>query len=285
MISRIFDVVYPRQCLCYCLEDKLVIGQDGQKHPLYKDRAEILFYNQCFGAKEDLIRQFNEVIKSNKNVKEPIFHIALSLHERERISKSRWIEISMECAKEMEFDQNQFVTILHKDKPYQHIHIVANRIGFDRSLARAEFTIYRLDKFCNDMEIRYDLTRTLHPWQMSPDRDKQTLRKDQRLDRLKEALQQTLKTTCDYRAFEEELKKQEIKIYKSEKGIAFLLDQRVVFRGSEAGYPWKKIEVTLEQNEKLRQRQELELKQELKPAQKLEPEQEPRLRQRISQHF
>lgn len=292
MISRIFDVVYPRQSLSYCLEDKLVIGQDGQKHPLFKDRAEILYYNQCFGTKEDLIRQFNEVIKSNQNVKEPVFHISLSLHEQERISKSRWIEISRDCAREMKFDQNQFVTILHKDKPYQHIHIVANRIGFDRRLAPAEYTIYRLSTFCNEMENRYDLKRTLHPW--SSDEDQQTLRKDQRLDRLKETLQQTLKTTCDYPAFEAEMEKREIKIYKSEKGIAFLLDQRVVFKGSEAGFPWKKIEATLRQNMELRQRQEMELKEQiqqpkLRPRLRLTPEheetEEPRLRRRISHHL
>jgi hypothetical protein len=284
MISKISNVVNPRQSLSYCMEDKLVIGQDGQKHPLYQDRAEILFCNQCFGTKEELIQQFNEVIRLNQNVKEPIFHISLSLHEKERITKSRWIEISRDCAREMGFDQNQFVTILHKDKPYQHIHIVANRIGFDRSLANAEFTIYRLDSFCNDMEIRHDLRRTLHPWQRSSHEDRQTHRQDQRLDRLKEVLQRTLKTTCDYPAFEAEMKKQEIKIYKNEKGVAFLLDQRVVFRGSETGYPWKKIEATLRQNLELRQRQELELKlkQELKPAHDPEPEQGPRLRHRIS---
>jgi hypothetical protein len=286
MISNISNVVYPRQSLSYCLEDKLVIGQDGQKHALYEDRAEILYYNQCFGTKEELIQQFNEVVKLNQNVKEPIFHISLSLHERERISKSRWIEISRDCAREMGFDQNQFVTILHKDKLYQHIHIVANRIGFDRGVAGAEFTIYRLSAFCNEMEVRHDLKRTLHPWQMSSDGDRQTLRKDQRLDGLKETIQQTLKATCDYPAFEAALKKQEIKIYKNEKGIAFLLDQRVVFKGSEAGYPWKKIEAILRQNQELKQKQE---QPELLPRQRLAPgheeTEEPRLRHRISHHL
>ncbi len=281
MTSSIQNVASFRRCLNYCLEDKLVIGQDGQKFPLYKDRAEILFCNQCFGEKEDLIRQFNEVVALNQNTIKPIFHISLMLHEQDRFSKNQWIEVSKDCARTMGFEQNQFVTILHKDKPNLHIHIVANRVGFNRRLVNGDFTGYRLRNFCNDMEIRYKLKPTLDVRQKLSNKEKQLLRKDIRLDRLKEALQQTLKTTSDYPAFEAELKKQEIKIYKNEKGIAFLLDQRVVFRGSEAGYPWKKIEATLRQNEELKQNQELRRRQ--IPGH--EESEEPRLRHRISHHF
>ena len=301
MTSRIFKRTGPRQCLNYCLDDKLVVGQDEQKHPLYKDRAEILYYNQCFGEKEDLIRQFDEVVALNQNVKEPIFHIALSLPGNERFSKSRWTEVSRECASTLGFAQNQFVTILHKDTACQHVHIVANRIGFDRHFVDAWFIKSRLRNFCNDMEIHYALTQTLDLRQRYSNEERQSLRKNKHLDRLKEALQQTLKTTCDYPAFEAKMKEQEIKVYKNEKGIAFVLDRRVIFRGFEAGFPWKKIEATLQQNMELQQKQELELKQvqEIKQAQKLkqaqqrkqqsklkqDEQEQPRLRYHISQHL
>jgi len=302
MTSSIYNQVSFNDRLNYCLQDKMVLGQDGQKIPEYKDRAEILYYNQCFGDRPALIRQFNEVADRHQNVSKPLFHIVLSLsgHDDQEFSKSRWVDISRECARVLEFDRNQYVSILHKDKPYQHIHIIANRVGFDRKLAKGHFSIYKLSIFRRELEDRYHLNHTVNHADRLSNEEKLMLRKNIRLDRLRDTLRTTLETACDYPEFEKKMVDQGIKVYKNEKGTAYRLDRHVFFRGYEAGYPWKKIEAILQQNAIQKQELQLRLSQQpvLQPKQRLTRQQSirqqtlkqedpetPRIRHRISHHF
>jgi hypothetical protein len=62
-------------CINYCLEDKLLRSQEAA----FKNRAEILNFNQCFGNKKELIQQFNEVRRLNPGLSKPVLHITLSL--------------------------------------------------------------------------------------------------------------------------------------------------------------------------------------------------------------
>lgn len=55
------------------------------------------------------------------------------------------------------------------------------------------------------------------------------------------------------------------KVYRNERGIAFLGEKMVCHRGCEAGYPWKRIEHILQENAalELRQKQEQEQSQQI----------------------
>jgi hypothetical protein len=280
MTGSIFEQISFGARLAYCLEDKLVPDQEGKLIPEYKGRAEILYYNQCYGDKEELIRQFNEVAGRNKNISKPVFHIVWGSAPDEKLSKSTWVEISRDCARVLEFDQHQYVSILHKDTPNQHIHMVVNKLGFDGHVARGEFSFRKLHVLSHELENRYNLKLTFNQADRLAYAEKQFARKDKKLDILKEALRKTLTTACDLSEFEKEISSLGIKICKNEKGIAFIQDRHVCHRGSEAGYPWKKIEAILQENEK--QKQEKQLRQHLKPN---DDSEEPRIRYRISHHL
>ena len=58
MIGKITIGKSFRGCLLYCLNDKQKLHKDGV---VFKNRAEILMFNKCFGNQNELIDQFNEV--------------------------------------------------------------------------------------------------------------------------------------------------------------------------------------------------------------------------------
>ena len=97
-----------------------------------KERADVLMYNRCYGNDKELISQFNEVRQLNPKLSSPVLHITLSLAPGEKLGKDKLMGIVEDCAKEMGFENNQFVAISHRDTNHQHLHIVANRIGFDK---------------------------------------------------------------------------------------------------------------------------------------------------------
>jgi hypothetical protein len=129
MIGKITIGKSFKGCLLYCQNDKL---QDPKKEQVMKDRAEILLFNQCYGNQKELIQQFNEVRQLNTKLSKPVLHITLSLALGEELPKEKMIEMCQDCAKDMGFENNQYVAIHHKDTSHQHLHIVANRIGFDK---------------------------------------------------------------------------------------------------------------------------------------------------------
>src|SRR4051812_16351248 len=128
MIGKITIGKSFRGCIAYCLNDKI----SEQNKDVMKNRAEVLIYNKCFGNERELVQQFNEVRQLNTKLAKPVLHITLSLTPGENLSKDKLMEMSEHCAKDLGFENNQFIAIAHRDTNHQHLHIVANRIGFDK---------------------------------------------------------------------------------------------------------------------------------------------------------
>jgi len=284
MMGYIHTAASFRQTFGYCLEDKKlspaerIIPQSPAQRATpgevrFRDRAEVLYYNQCFGARDELIRQFNMTRHLRPNMSEAVFHISLSFPPGERLPKSTLVDISLDCARSFDFDRHQFVTILHKDTKQQHIHIVANRIGFDRHVAIDSFSKGHMADYCRQAELRYDLTREPGPRRYLSPEQRLTPCQGIRLTRLKESISHALQAAIDFPSFEKSMTLDGYKVFKSERGIAFRDLEHVTFKGSEAGYPWKEISRRLSQ--------QLEQKQQLEQEQKLEQHQT----QKLSYHL
>ncbi len=69
------------------------------------------------------------------------------------------MEMSEGCAKEMGFQNNQWVAVLHHDTNHPHLHIVANRIGFDGRTVSDSNSYKRIALFCRKMESNMDCNR------------------------------------------------------------------------------------------------------------------------------
>jgi hypothetical protein len=241
--------------LGYCLEDKL--SPDGEI--LYKDRAEILQYNHCFGNKTELTSQFNEVQLLNPNLSLPVMHIVLTLPRGEQISKGAFTDIASDCARAMDFEKHQFVTILHKDTPQQHVHVVINRVGFDKQTVSDSFSHDRLADFCRKAEKKHHLRQELGPLRHRSREELKIPRHGIRLDLLKSNIGESLKISRNIGEFEQHMQERGYDIYRKEgRGIAFRDEKKVCIKGCEAGYPLKKIEATLAIDLRLRQQQSQE---------------------------
>lgn len=242
MIGKIIIGKSFRGCLNYCLHDKPIKGQDQEA--LLKDRAEVLCYNQCYGNGKELIQQFNEVRQLNPRLSKPVLHITLSLAPGEKLLANTLAEIAQNCANDMGFSQNQFVAVLHKDTGHQHLHIVANRIGFDGKTLSDSNNYKKIADFCRKMELKYELQQVMNPRRYLSKEFRNVPRLDQRKLQLKEDIKTCLTVANDYPEFERKMKSRHYEILKA-RGIAFRDPQKVYTKGSEVGYSLATIEKIL----------------------------------------
>jgi len=225
-------------CLLYCLNDK---RQELKNEPVMKERAEMIMFNQCYGSQQELIRQFNEVRQLNPKLSKPVLHITLSLAPGEQLPKDKLIEMCQECARDMGFENNQYVAIRHKDTKHQHLHIVANRIGFDKRTVSDSKNYQRIATYCRKMELKYHLKQILNPRQFLSKDQRLFPRQDARKERFKKDIQQTLKQVRNYGEFEQKMRSLGYQVLKG-RGISFFDNRKVKIKGSEVGFSLMKIE-------------------------------------------
>ena len=241
MIGKIAIGKSFKGCLLYCLNDKL---QDPKKEQVMKDRAEILLSNQCYGDQKELIQKFNEVRQLNPKLSKPVLHITLSLVPGEELPKDKLIEMCQDCATDMGFENNQYVAIHHKDTSHQHLHIVANRIGFDKRTVSDSNNFQKIAAYCRKMELKFNLTQVLSPRRFLPKDQQQIPRQDERKEKLKNSIQKTLQQVSNYQQFEQVMKALGYQVLKA-RGISFIDDKKVKIKGSEVGFSLMKIEKIL----------------------------------------
>ena len=160
MIGKITIGKSFRGCLLYCLNDKQKLHKDDV---VFKNRAEVLMFNKCFGNQNELIQQFNEVRQLNPKLAKPVLHVTLSFAKDDKLDQNKLTAISEACAKDLGFENNQFVSIFHKDTEHPHMHIVANRIGFDKRTVSDSNNYQKTAAFCRKMELKYNLKQVLSP--------------------------------------------------------------------------------------------------------------------------
>ncbi len=250
MIGKITTGKSFRGCIQYCLNDKLHL-KPGE-HAM-QQRATVVLYNQCYGNEKELIAQFNEVRRLNPALSKPVLHITLSLAPGEKLAADQLMQLAEDCAKEMGISNNQFLAVLHKDTNHQHLHIVANRIGFDKRTVSDSHNYQKMAACCRKLELKYGLKQVLSPRAYLPKEQRLIPRHDNRKEQLRTRIQQTLRTAKNYEAFELQMKAQGYQVLKG-RGIAFIDEKKVKIKGSEVGFSLMKIEKIFALKEQLKQK-------------------------------
>jgi ribosomal protein L22 len=241
-------------CISYCLEDKRELSEEKklalamQDRLQHKGRAEVLEYNKCFGNKYELTEQFKDVRKLSRRVEKPMLHLTLRLAPEDTLTKEQLREVGRECAKEFGIADNQYICVLHKDTKEQHIHIAANRVGFNGKVVNDSNSYKRMAELCRRLEKKYGLQEVLSPRAFLSPKDRLLPRHDSRKEKLKADIQQTLKYTSSYLAFERQMRDLGYKVLKG-RGISFIDDKKVKIKGSEVGFSLTKIEKILHQKQ------------------------------------
>ncbi len=179
---------------------------------------------------------------------------------KEQLQKDQLMQIAEECAKEFGFENNQYIAILHKDTKHQHLHIVANRTGFDRRTVSDSNNFKKMANFCRKMESDYQLKQVLNPKRFLSKEQRLIQRTDARKEQLKQHIKQALINTKSYREFEQRMKEKGYKVIKG-RGISFIDDKKVKVKGSELNFSLQTIERILEKQRMLAQQKEQSLLQ------------------------
>lgn len=240
MIGKISIGKSFRGCLAYCLNDKI---QEQNKDAI-KNRAEVLLFNKCFGNEKELVQQFNEVRQLNVNLSKPVLHVTLSLAPGENLGKDKLMEMIEHCAKDLGFENNQYIAITHCDTDHQHLHIVANRVGFDKRTVSDSNNYQKMAKYCRKMELKYELKQVLSPKKYLSKEQRSIPRFDQRKELLRNNIQQALKKCYNLKQFEVAMDKRGYQIIKG-RGISFTDEKKVTVKGSDLNYSLKTIEKIL----------------------------------------
>jgi hypothetical protein len=235
-------------CLKYCLNDK--VQRDGEAI-IMKDRAEVIFYNQCGGNEKELLRQFNDVRQLNPKLSKPVLHVSLSLAPGEQLTKDKWMDICEECARDLKFENSQYVTVLHHDTAHQHLHIVVNRVGLDGRTVSDSQNYQKIARLCRKMEQKHDLQQVLSPRAFLSKEQRQLPRQDLRKGQLKKNIQHALAEAGNFREFEQKIKSVGYEILRG-RGISFTDDNKVKIKGSEVGFSLAKIEKIFALKEQLK---------------------------------
>lgn len=260
MIGKITTGASFYHCLAYCLQDKMNLSEEEkeklsqEKNLQHKDRAEILSYNNCFGNARELSKQFKEVSKLSSRVEKPVLHISLRLAPGEVLTKNQWAEIGKACAEEFGIDQNQFICVLHKDTREQHIHIVANRVGYDGRAVSLSNNYRQMANFCRKIEKELDLQEVLSPRSFLPKNLRNTPRQDARKKRLQNDIRQVLRNSSNYIEFEQKMNSLGYQVLKG-RGISFVDNKKVKIKGSEVGFPLAKIEKILDLQKQIKSKE------------------------------
>lgn len=206
-----------------------------------KDRAEVLMFNKCFGNEKELVQQFNEVRQLNPKLSKPVLHITLSLSPGEILGKDKLMEMSEHCAKEMGFENNQYIVISHRDTDHQHLHIVASRIGFDKRTVSDSNNYQKIANYCRKMELKYELKQVLNPRKYLSKEQQNIPRFDQRKEQLRQHIKEGLKDCSNLAQFEQKMQERGYKVIKR-RGISFADEKKVIVKGSELNYSLQTIE-------------------------------------------
>ncbi|MDQ2720450.1 MAG: relaxase/mobilization nuclease domain-containing protein [Bacteroidota bacterium] len=259
-------------CILYCLNDKVQRSDEAEN---LKNRSEILLFNKCFGNQRELIEQFNEVRQLNRKLSKPVIHVTLSFAPGERLPNNKLMEISEDCAKHFGFENNQFLAVIHKDTKHQHVHLIANRIGFDLKTVSDGNNYKKMSEFCRKTEISYELQEVMSPRRFLSREARLQPRFDQRKNLLKQDIKDSLIQSKSYEEFSHKMRDNGYEILKA-RGISFIDKEKVKVKGSEVNFSLQTIEkilggqLTMEKKidflnqamgERLHQKQQLELKE------------------------
>lgn len=119
-----------------------------------------------------IISEFNLVgkireksIESNRTIK-PVFHAVLSLPADESLTKKQWNLAVKSYLHDLGFSiLNKFIAVLHRDTGHEHVHIVVNRIKFEKNFIVVNDSNERFKNInaVSKIENYFNLKKTIKP--------------------------------------------------------------------------------------------------------------------------
>ena len=142
---------------------------------LFKEQGELIGGNMLGQTARELAAEFKLSRELNPTIKQPVYHVSLSLPHHERLEHERWNQIAEDYLQEMGFSDNQYVVVRHSDRSHDHIHIVAARGRLDGKCVNDWQDYYRSQTILRCLEQKYHLEVVTPSWEV----ERRGLTKDQ----------------------------------------------------------------------------------------------------------
>jgi len=128
-----------------------------------KDETPDIVGGNMFGeTPRELASEFGASRQLRPDIKKPVWHCSLALPAGETVTADNWCEIAENMMLGMDLDpeNHQYVAVRHSDTEYDHIHIVASRIGLDGNVWHGKWEARRAIEATQDLEKKHGLTIT-----------------------------------------------------------------------------------------------------------------------------
>ena len=110
---------------------------------------------------EELTREFGRAHSLRPDIEKPVWHNSLRLPEGDKLSHDTWYQIANDYVAQMGFSPaSPYTVIMHDDPKGQHIHIIASRVGFDKSLYLGRNENLISTRIIQSLEPKFGLTIT-----------------------------------------------------------------------------------------------------------------------------
>ena len=121
------------------------------------EKGALLDTNMAGETPRELAAEFGAIRDLRPGLGKAVLHVSLSAAPGEQLSDEQWREIGQRYLAGMDLDQNQYVLTRHTDTAHEHIHIVANRIGFDGQVVSDSHDYQRMHTLMREIEHDYGL--------------------------------------------------------------------------------------------------------------------------------
>ncbi|HHL51767.1 MAG TPA: hypothetical protein ENJ39_00185, partial [Flammeovirgaceae bacterium] len=119
---------------------------------------KIIGGNMAGQTTKELCREFAVGRRQRPGCRKPVWHSPLSLIAGEHLSQAQWQSLADKYMEKMGFGPNhEYVVVQHFDREYEHIHIIANRIGLNGQLWAGKWEAHRAHQITNELAREFGL--------------------------------------------------------------------------------------------------------------------------------
>ncbi|ACO73911.1 Relaxase/mobilization nuclease topoisomerase/primase fusion protein [Laribacter hongkongensis HLHK9] len=140
---------------------------------LGKGEAELVAGTMAGADARQLAQEFGALRQLRPDIERPVWHTALSLPPGESFAPERWVTVARDFMNRMGFDDRHSWTCWqHHDTDYDHVHIVACRIGADGSVWLGRHDVRQAIRVTAELEAQHGLqsTKAYSPETANPQR-------------------------------------------------------------------------------------------------------------------
>jgi hypothetical protein len=120
--------------------------------------AELLFsHGVRADSSSNIIKDFTTISKLRPTLGKAVWHAPISFAYDDKLDNDLSIQIGQDYLTHLGLAANQYIIAKHNDTKHVHLHIVANRVGFDGSVVSDKFCKNRSARASDLLEVKYGL--------------------------------------------------------------------------------------------------------------------------------